>query len=49
MIYLIGIFVYLFVLTGISIYKSRQAKTQSDFALVVVSLLTPKHKTAAEG
>ncbi|MBT3202290.1 MAG: sodium:solute symporter family protein [Phycisphaerales bacterium] len=38
MTYLIGIFVYLFVLTGISIYKSRQVKTQSDFALAGRSL-----------
>jgi len=38
MIYLIAIFVYLFVLTGISIYKSRQVKTQSDFALAGRSL-----------
>ncbi|MDP6633443.1 MAG: sodium:solute symporter family protein [Phycisphaerae bacterium] len=38
MIYLIAIFVYLFVLTGISIYKSRQVKTQTDFALAGRSL-----------
>jgi SSS family solute:Na+ symporter len=31
--YLIAIFVYLFVLTGIGIYKSRQVKTQQDFAV----------------
>ena len=33
MIYLISIFVYLLVLTGIGIYKSRQVKTQEDFAV----------------
>ena len=33
MIYLIAIFVYLFVLTGIGIYKSRQVKTQEDFTV----------------
>jgi Na+/proline symporter len=33
MIYLIAIFVYLFALTGIGIYKSRQVKTQEDFAV----------------
>lgn len=33
MIYLIPIFVYLFVLTGIGIYKSRQVKTQEDFTV----------------
>ncbi len=38
MIYLIAIFVYLLVLTGISVYKSRQVKTQSDFALAGRSL-----------
>jgi Na+/proline symporter len=38
MIYLVAIFVYLLVLTGISIYKSRQVKTQSDFALAGRSL-----------
>jgi len=31
--YLIAIFVYLFVLTGIGIYKSRQVKTQVDFSV----------------
>jgi len=33
MIYLIAIFIYLFVLTGIGIYKSRQVKTQEDFTV----------------
>ena len=33
MTYLIAIFVYLFVLTGIGIYKSRQVKTQADFSV----------------
>jgi Na+/proline symporter len=33
MIYLIAIFIYLFALTGIGIYKSRQVKTQADFAV----------------
>jgi Na+/proline symporter len=33
MVYLIAIFVYLFVLTGIGIYKSRQVKTQEDFTV----------------
>lgn len=33
MTYLIAIFVYLFVLTGIGIYKSRQVKTQVDFSV----------------
>jgi len=33
MIYLIAIFAYLFVLAGIGIYKSRQVKTQADFAV----------------
>jgi len=38
MIYLIAIFVYLLVLTGISVYKSRQVKTQADFAVAGRSL-----------
>jgi len=38
MIYLIAIFVYLLLLTGISIYKSRQVRTQADFALAGRSL-----------
>ncbi|MDP6542365.1 MAG: sodium:solute symporter family protein [Phycisphaerae bacterium] len=38
MIYLIAIFVYLLLLTGISIYKSRQVKTQTDFTLAGRSL-----------
>ncbi|MHC4556141.1 MAG: sodium:solute symporter family protein [Planctomycetota bacterium] len=33
MTYLIAIFVYLLVLTGIGIYKSRQVKTQEDFTV----------------
>lgn len=33
MTYLITILVYLFVLTGIGIYKSRQVKTQADFSV----------------
>jgi Na+/proline symporter len=33
MIYLISILIYLFLLAGIGIYKSRQVKTQEDFAL----------------
>ena len=33
MIYLIAIFVYLFALTAIGIYKSRQVKTQEDFTV----------------
>ena len=33
MVYLIAILIYLFALTGIGIYKSRQVKTQADFAV----------------
>ncbi|MHC4435222.1 MAG: hypothetical protein ACYTBS_25590 [Planctomycetota bacterium] len=33
MIYLVAIFIYLFVLAGIGIYKSRQVKTQEDFTV----------------
>jgi SSS family transporter len=33
MIYLIAVFIYLFVLAGIGVYKSRQVKTQQDFAV----------------
>jgi Na+/proline symporter len=33
MVYLITIFAYLIVLTGIALYKSRQVKTQSDFSV----------------
>ncbi|MGD8787046.1 MAG: sodium:solute symporter family protein [Phycisphaerales bacterium] len=33
MTYLIAIFIYLFFLTGIGIYKSRQIKTQADFSV----------------
>lgn len=38
MIYLIGIFVYLLLLTGIAVYKSRQVKTQADFSVAGRSL-----------
>ncbi len=38
MIYLISILAYLLVLTGIGIYKSRQVKTQADFAVAGRSL-----------
>jgi solute:Na+ symporter, SSS family len=38
MIYLIAIFVYLLVLTGIGVYKSRQVKTQADFSVAGRSL-----------
>jgi Na+/proline symporter len=33
MIYLIAIFIYLFVLAGIGVYKSRQVRTQEDFTV----------------
>ena len=33
MTYLVAIFAYLFALTGIGIYKSRQVKTQADFSV----------------
>lgn len=33
MTYLIAIFIYLFVLAAIAVYKSRQVKTQADFAV----------------
>ena len=33
MVYLIAILIYLLVLTGIGIYKSRQVKTQADFSV----------------
>lgn len=33
MIYLTAIFIYLFILVGIGIYKSRQVKTQEDFTV----------------
>ena len=36
--YLVAIFVYLFVLTGIAVYKSRQVKSQADFAVAGRSL-----------
>ncbi|MBM4026773.1 MAG: hypothetical protein FJ280_15415 [Planctomycetes bacterium] len=38
MIYLISILVYLFVLAGIGVYKSRQVKTQADFSVAGRSL-----------
>ena len=38
MIYLVSILVYLFLLTGIGVYKSRQVKTQADFAVAGRSL-----------
>lgn len=38
MIYLVSIFVYLLILTGIGVYKSRQVKTQADFAVAGRSL-----------
>ena len=38
MIYLLSILVYLFILTGIGIYKSRQVKNQADFAVAGRSL-----------
>jgi len=38
MTYLIAIFIYLLLLTGISIYKSRQVKTQADFSVAGRSL-----------
>jgi len=33
MVYLITVFAYLFFLTGIGLYKSRQVKTEADFAV----------------
>src|SRR4030042_2004154 len=33
MVYLIAILIYLLILTSIAIYKSRQVKTQQDFAV----------------
>ncbi len=38
MIYLVAIVIYLLVLTGIGIYKSRQVKTQADFSVAGRSL-----------
>ncbi len=38
MVYLISILIYLFALTGIGIYKSRQVKTEADFAVAGRSL-----------
>ncbi len=38
MVYLVAILIYLFVLTGIGIYKSRQVKTQADFSVAGRSL-----------
>lgn len=38
MIYLSAIFVYLLILVGVAVYKSRQVKTQDDFAVAGRSL-----------
>jgi SSS family solute:Na+ symporter len=38
MVYLIAIVAYLLVLTGVGVYKSRQVKTQADFAVAGRSL-----------
>ncbi len=38
MVYLVSILIYLFILTGIGVYKSRQVKTQADFAVAGRSL-----------
>jgi len=38
MVYLVSILIYLFVLAGIGIYKSRQVKTQADFSVAGRSL-----------
>jgi Na+/proline symporter len=38
MVYLVAILIYLFILTGIGVYKSRQVKTQDDFAVAGRSL-----------
>ena len=38
MIYLSAILVYLFILVGVAVYKSRQVKTQDDFAVAGRSL-----------
>lgn len=38
MVYLIAILAYLLILTGIGVYKSRQVKTQADFAVAGRSL-----------
>jgi SSS family transporter len=38
MIYLVAILIYLFALTGVGIYKSRQVKTQADFSVAGRSL-----------
>ena len=38
MVYLFAILAYLLVLTGVGIYKSRQVKTQADFAVAGRSL-----------
>jgi Na+/proline symporter len=38
MIYLVAVLIYLFMLTGIGIYKSRQVKTQADFSVAGRSL-----------
>ena len=38
MIYLVSILIYLFSLTGIGVYKSRQVKPEADFAVAGRSL-----------
>jgi SSS family transporter len=38
MVYLVAILIYLLVLTGVGVYKSRQVKTQADFAVAGRSL-----------
>lgn len=38
MVYLVSILIYLFVLAGIGLYKSRQVKTQADFSVAGRSL-----------
>jgi len=38
MVYLISILAYLLILTGVGVYKSRQVKTQADFAIAGRSL-----------
>ncbi len=38
MVYFVAILIYLFVLTGIGVYKSRQVKTEADFAVAGRSL-----------
>jgi Na+/proline symporter len=33
MVYLVAILIYLFLLTGVGIWKSRQVRTQADFSV----------------